>query len=158
MKVKVEIIPQPSGRAAGRSVRELVNAVMASEGVGGAVTVVFVDETEMTGLNERFRKESGPTDVLSFGQPDDQEEWPEAGGEQTQDRGEIVVCPAVVEQYAQEEGGDPPTQLGWAIMHGLLHLLGYDHEKDDGEMRTRESELLRELDPKVRAVSAAFRG
>ena len=158
MKVKVEIVPRPSGRAASRSVRELVNAVMASEGVGGEVTVAFVDETEMTGLNERFRKESGPTDVLSFGQPDGEGEWPEAVEEQTEDRGEIVVCPAIVERYAQEEDGDPATQLGWAIVHGVLHLLGYDHERDDGEMRARESELLRELDPKVRAVSTAFRG
>ncbi len=137
---------------------DLAKRVMASEGVDGSVALAFVDEAEMAGLNERFRGASGPTDVLSFNQADDDSEWPDPTGRSANDRGEVVVCPSVVARYAMEDGGDPGTQLGWTILHGMLHLLGYDHEKDDGEMRERERLLLRELDPQVRAVSRAFRG
>lgn len=158
MRTKVETTALPGGLGARRSVRDLVRAVMTSEGAGGVVAVAFVDEIEMVALNERYRGLSEPTDVLSFSAEDEEDGWPDPVGERAEDRGEVVVCPAVVERYAQEKDGDPETQLGWTIVHGVLHLLGYDHEKDDGEMRARERSLLVELDPKIRAVSAALRG
>lgn len=156
MRVKVDIAPVRGKRGTRRSVRDLVEAVMASEDVGGAVAVAFVDESEMSGLNERFRGSTGPTDVLSFSTEDDECEWPDPAGEKIKDMGEVVLCPAVIERYAHEEDGDPATQMGRTIMHGVLHLLGYDHEEDDGEMRARERSLLLELDSKIRAASAAF--
>ena len=59
--------------------------------------------------------------------------------------GEVVVCASVVTRYAREDGVDGAEQLAWTIVHGVLHLLGYDHEVDHGEMRDRERALLPEL-------------
>jgi probable rRNA maturation factor len=130
---------------------------MSAEDADGAVSLAMVDEAEMTELNERFRDCAGPTDVLSFWQDDDEGTWPDPTGQQARDWGEVVVCPSVVQRYAAQQGGDPDTQLGWAVMHGVLHLLGHDHERDGGEMRRREQALLLELAPEVRAVSRALK-
>ena len=147
---------------------KLVQAVLAREGVEGSLSLALVDEDTIVELNQRDRDEDGPTDVLSFAYGDE-EEWPElewaaideASGNPSQyeavgkkdlpaelsrqDLGEVVICPAVVERYAAEEGNTLAYQLGWTVVHGVLHLLGYDHEDDNGEMRVRERELLSEL-------------
>ena len=59
--------------------------------------------------------------------------------------GEVVICPALVRRYAAEAGTTSGYQLGWTVVHGMLHLLGYDHEQDRGEMRPREQVLLERL-------------
>jgi probable rRNA maturation factor len=69
--------------------------------------------------------------------------------------GELAVCPEVVRRYAAEEGREPGAALGWTLIHGALHLAGYDHETDQGEMRARERELLETLQPLVTALTAA---
>ncbi len=158
MTVKVELLFQGESERAGAPVRALVKAVMHAEQADGAVTVVFTDESEMKELNRRFRGLDEPTDVLSFRQADSDLGWPGPTAGADADLGEMVVCPAVVDRYAQEEDGDPDTQLGWTILHGVLHLLGYDHEKDEGEMRAREQALLATLAGQVRAVSIAHGG
>lgn len=152
---------EPQGPVTG-----LVEAVLKAEGVAGAVVVAFVDEVAIAGLNARFRGLEEATDVLSFRYADDDAGWPEqpcAGLEATTDScrsghaadlGEVIVCPAVVQRYAQEEGAAPGRRLAWTILHGVLHLVGYDHEGDNGEMRDREQALLGELDQFVRAVSS----
>ncbi len=131
------------------AVRGLVEAVLAEEGLSGDVAVAFVDEQAITALNERYRDTEGPTDVLSFDYAAD-ERWP-AGIEGVS--GEIVVCPRVVARYAADERRDPGVQLGWTLIHGALHLAGYDHETDRGEMRLREQELLERLRSSVRALT-----
>ncbi len=135
---------------------DLVEAVLDAEGVAGMVTVAFVGEEAIAELNTRYRGLDEPTDVLSFSSAAD-DAWPDqqdsdAVAEPVRDLGEMVVCPAVVRRYAEEDG-DPERQLGWTLMHGVLHLVGYDHERDDGEMRERERVLLGDLDQEVRAVS-----
>ena len=144
-----------SGPAQG-PVIDLVEAVLDAEGVAGMVTVAFLDEEAIAELNGRYRGLDEPTDVLSFSSAEDS--WPDqqdadAVAEPVRDLGEVVVCPAVVRRYAEEEDGDPERQMGWTLMHGVLHLVGYDHERDDGEMRERERVLLGDLDREVRAVS-----
>lgn len=158
MRAKVEITLQPGQDRVRRSLKRLVKAVLAAESADGSMSVAFVDEAEIKALNVRFRGLDEPTDVLSFRQADSDDLWPDPTEEAGVELGEVVVCPAVVERYAQEEGGDQQTQLGWTVVHGVLHLLGYDHETDSGEMRAREQELLRELDTQVGAVSKALRG
>jgi rRNA maturation RNase YbeY len=59
----------------------------------------------------------------------------------------------VVQRYARSDGVDPGQQLAWTLVHGTLHLVGYDHERDEGEMREREKALLKGFDPLVRAIS-----
>jgi probable rRNA maturation factor len=158
VSVKVEVALQPGQSKVRGPVRDLVKAVLAAERASGLVAVAFVDDIDIAELNARFRGVDSSTDVLSFRQADSSVDWPDhtKGGET--DLGEVVVCPAVVARYALEEGGSPETQLGWTVLHGVLHLLGYDHEKDNGEMREREEVLLSELDRQVRAVCKGLRG
>jgi probable rRNA maturation factor len=147
------------------TVADLVRAVLDADGAQGSVTVVLVDESAIAELNGRYRGLDEPTDVLAFGYahvgpggPD----WPfpeppvengPVGGETTPDLGEVIVCPAVVRRYAEEDGCEAGRQLGWTIIHGVLHLLGYDHERDEGEMRRREQALLGDLGPVASALS-----
>lgn len=131
---------------------DLVEEVLSVEGAFGAVVVVFVDEEEMVSLNGRYRGLREPTDVLSFGRKDGEDGWPDPQ-DTAAELGEVVVCPSVVLRYAEEESADPGRQLAWTLVHGVLHLLGYDHETDSGEMRVREQALLGRLDRLIAAVS-----
>ncbi len=112
----------------------VLQAVFAAERVGaGDVGLTLVDPAEMAELNGTHRGKPVPTDVLSF---------PIDGADPLDDGmpaqlGDIVVCPAV----AAEQG----TPMSTLIVHGGLHLLGYDHEIDDGAMLDRQDELLEEV-------------
>jgi probable rRNA maturation factor len=160
VNAEVEVVTPPGLAALEAPVAELVRATLEAEGAGGAVIVAFVDEEAIARLNKRYRGISGPTDVLSFryaGEVDARPAlcaWP--GEEEPAQTGEIAVCPAVVRRYSEEEGDDPGRRLAWTIVHGVLHLLGYDHETDHGEMRLRERELLREMEESVLAVAAGM--
>jgi probable rRNA maturation factor len=151
---RVEVITPPELERVGGAAGDLAEAVLAAEGVGGAVVLAFVDEEAMGGLNSRFRGLEEPTDVLSFRQADSKVEWPGPPNKGGTELGEVAVCLAVVRRYAREEGAELGMQLGWTIIHGILHLLGYDHEDDD-RMREREQALLRLLERPVRVLSAA---
>jgi probable rRNA maturation factor len=175
LSVVVEVVDRTGSGQAQGPVIELVEAILDAEGVAGTVTVAFVDEKTIAELNGRYRGLSEPTDVLSFSYAEDDARWPDLqdsdaaadgiyrdgiraegilrGGTSLPDLGEVVVCPAVVRRYSDEDDGDPDRQLGWTIMHGVLHLVGYDHERDSGEMRERERVLLGDLDREVRAAS-----
>jgi probable rRNA maturation factor len=171
MTVAVDVVDATGSVAGHGAVRGLVEAVLAAEGLPGQVAVAFVDEAVITDLNRRYRDAEGPTDVLSFDYSAEDSAgagWP--GGEAADEpglagsgavageavvAGEIAVCPQVVIRYAAEEGQDPIIQLGWTLIHGVLHLAGYDHETDQGEMREREQELLRRLSGRVGMLALA---
>ena len=93
--------------------------------------LMLVEADEMAELNGRFRGKAEPTDVLAFpvDGPDVLEGWPDDGP--PPELGDVVICPAAAE--------DPLPTLA---VHGLLHLLGYDHEVDDGEMLALQAELV----------------
>jgi probable rRNA maturation factor len=149
------VVAPPELKRLGRPVVDLARAVLAAEGVRGGVVVAFVGEEDMAGLNGRFRGVREPTDVLSFGQEDSDVEWPGPSKKVKVDLGEVAVCLAVIGRYARDEGADLGRQLGWTIIHGILHLLGYDHEDGDGRMREREQTLLGLLERRVGALSSA---
>jgi len=107
-----------------------------------------VDEPDITALNRDYRGLEEATDVLSFGEEDETGDWPRSAN----DLGEVVVCPAIVARYALEDGRPANLQLGWTLVHGVLHLLGYDHESDEGEMRRREQALLETLTSFIAAL------
>jgi probable rRNA maturation factor len=101
---------------------ELALRALAGEGVeDGELSLSFVDEAEMEDLHVRYLDEPGPTDVLSFPQE------PEDDDASEQLLGDVVICPAVA---ARNNPGDPSAELRLLVVHGILHLLGYDHEGD----------------------------
>lgn len=151
MSVAVEIVDQTGLGQIEGPVSELAKAVLEMEGVQGAAVVAFVDEEAMIRLNGRYRGLEEATDVLAFRYADDEAGWPDR--EASSDLGEVIVCLAVVRRYADEERGAASRQLGWTLIHGVLHLVGYDHERDDGQMRGREQELLTRLGHLVEAIS-----
>lgn len=104
------------------------------------ITLRVVGEVESAELNQRYRKKSGATNVLSF-------PFDDPPGVATQILGDLVICAPVVEQQAVEQG--KPLDDHWAhmIVHGVLHLRGYDHEQDAGaiEMEQLEKEILGQI-------------
>lgn len=101
-------------------------------------TVAFVSDRKMKELNRFFRGKRSTTDVLSFPfEPDEFEP-----DENT--LGDIVISAEQAEKQATENNLDFETEIKQLILHGVLHLCGYDHEADNGEMNERELEL-REL-------------
>jgi probable rRNA maturation factor len=151
MTLSVDVVDDTGLVADPKAIRRLVRAALRAEGATGEVAVAFVYETTMARLNSRYRDVEGLTDVLAFDYSSGSD-WPgQAGTEGV--AGEIVVCPQVVIRFASEEHRDPGPQLGWTLIHAALHLAGYDHETDQGEMRERERRLLQQLDGLVRLVS-----
>lgn len=105
--------------------RALARDTLRGEGIDRAeLSVSFVGQEEMTELHERFMDEPGPTDVLSF--PLDGVDEPERG-EDARLLGDVVVAPV---EAARNNPADPPAELRLLLVHGILHLLGYDHEED----------------------------
>jgi probable rRNA maturation factor len=102
-----------------------------------SLSVRVVDAQEITELNQRYRSKSGPTNVLSF-------PFEDPPGVDSDELGDVVVCAPVVEREALEQG--KTTEEHWAhmVVHGVLHLCGYDHiEDDDAEkMENEETRIL----------------
>ena len=111
------------------------------------VTVCLVSDAAMARLNENFRKKKGPTDVLSF--PDVRRQKPVRSPRRTRASnsgrhgylGDIAISPATAWRYAKKQERPFSSELRVLILHGVLHLLGYDHETDRGEMDRIEQKL-----------------
>ena len=123
---------------------ELARQVLIDRKVKGEteVSLLFVDEAAIAKLNEQFLGKTGPTDVLSF--PIEEEPGPTGrspdfggsgpgtaseGGPLTL-LGDVVVCPVVAARNAEEHGVTLDDEVALLVVHGLLHLLGMDHEED----------------------------
>jgi probable rRNA maturation factor len=107
---------------------------------GAGVTVAFVSDRAMRELNRRWRGKRGTTDVLSF--PAGQDEFEKAEGATL---GDVVVSVEQAGRQAAEHGLTFENEVEQLILHGLLHLCGYDHETDGGEMNALELRLRRRL-------------
>jgi probable rRNA maturation factor len=104
------------------SLTALAQACLAAEGRPNVeLSVSFVDEDEMADLHVRYLDEEGPTDVLSF-----EQDWHDSGM-----LGDVVICPAYAARTAPGAHADTDRELRLLLVHGILHLLGYDHEADD---------------------------
>ena len=115
----------------------LAEAVLAAEGVRGdtEVSLLFVDEDAIADLNSRFLGREGPTDVLAFPMEEgtiDPGPNDLSGGEPTL-LGDVVLCPEVAEKQAVTAGHSTADELHLLTVHGVLHLLGYDHAEPDEE-------------------------
>jgi probable rRNA maturation factor len=112
------------------------------------LTVVYCTEARIRGLNRDYRGIDAPTDVLSF--PDGERE--EDGATYL---GEIFIAPAVALANARAYGAPFAREMAELHLHGLLHLLGHDHETDRGEMLALQRRLLDRLADRIPAVSPA---
>jgi probable rRNA maturation factor len=113
---------------------EFLLDAMGELGVEGSVGARIVGTRAVSELNRKFRGRSGPTDVLSF--PSGEED--ETGLIYL---GDIAVCGPVAAEAASGEGIRPEVELKRLLLHGLLHLLGYDHETDGGRQKRKERVL-----------------
>jgi probable rRNA maturation factor len=127
--LEVEILDAPAGAPPQAEIERLVGLALASAGLDdGHVAIAFVDADAIAALNAEHRGKAGPTDVLSF--PVD-EAGPVFGPPALRELGDVVICP------------EHTADLREAVVHGVLHLTGMDHETDDGEMLALQAELLR---------------
>lgn len=121
------------------------------------VSLLFVDEISIADLNGRFLGEDGPTDVLAFPidddhvpsgrRPDDGGRGPGSSSELVDPPvvlGDVVLCPEVARRQATEHRVTLDDELALLVVHGLLHLLRYDHaeEQETARMQRRERELI----------------
>jgi probable rRNA maturation factor len=117
----VEVIGEAPERVA-----EAVAYAAASAGIDvGHVAIEFVDAERIAELNEQYRGKAGPTDVLSFPVDSDDDDPP---GER--ELGDVFICPEHTEDLVE------------AVVHGVLHLTGMDHETDEGEMLALQAEIM----------------
>lgn len=137
----------------------LTRAVLSARGVRGPaeVSLLFVDRPTMASLNKRFLGRTGPTDVLAFPIEDD----PRPGGRSPDSGapgpgsptplldlvllGDVVICPAVADENASAHRCDLDDELALLVVHGLLHLLGMDHQEE------AEAEVMERLERKLLA-------
>jgi len=118
-----------------RLAEEAASAALAGRGVNGSVTLLFTSDAEMQALNKHWRGKDKPTNVLSF---------PAAGGMpvpagEAPPLGDIALAYQTVAREAVEQGKSLAHHTSHLIVHGMLHLLGYDHE-EDGEAEEMENE------------------
>src|SRR5262245_44413213 len=137
--------------------RVFVRGISAALGLKGQwFNVCFVDDSHIRRLNEEFRGRPRPTDVLSFPWQDrgpcrlgaaSPRKDPEGGweGEFAGFLGDIVISAETAWRNAAAAGHSTWNEIRWLILHGALHLLGYDHTRDDGEMAALELALGEQL-------------
>ena len=132
------------GLPAAASFRKWVAAALADRAGEADVAIRVVDEEEGRSLNRQYRGKDHPTNVLSF-PADLPEGLPD--GVRLPLLGDLVICAPVVEREAREQGKPLATHYAHLTVHGVLHLLGWDHENDrDAErMEQRERQILATL-------------
>jgi probable rRNA maturation factor len=116
-----------------------------------SVTICFVSDPAMARMNRKFRRRLGPTDVLSFPArrtrtrraPSSTRTVKETGAGRY--IGDIVISPETARRYARRRSRGFTSELRVLILHGMIHLAGYDHESDGGEMMQLERRLRRRL-------------
>jgi probable rRNA maturation factor len=113
----------------------------------GSVTVRLISDSAMARLNKEFRGKRGPTDVLSFPAEVPTKVPAKAPRNGTRDSyvGDIAIAPETARRNARRFSRSLPVELRILILHGMLHLAGYDHETDGGEMAQLERRLRRRL-------------
>jgi probable rRNA maturation factor len=127
------------------ALRALALALLEAEGVDGpwALGIAFVGESRMQALNAEHRELDEVTDVLAF-PLDGRDDLPEGLERQL---GDVVVCHAQALRQAGAAGIPALEEMRTLVVHGMLHLLGHDHEIDEGEMLARQDELRAMLPP-----------
>jgi probable rRNA maturation factor len=130
--MEVAVRSSASGAPATSRVRRLIGrAARAMRDRHREVSVYFCGDRRMAGLNRRWRRKDRSTDVLAF----------PAGRGEGGFLGDIVICLPYASRQARRRGEAPAKEIDRLILHGYLHLLGFDHEVDEGEMEALEARL-----------------
>ena len=136
-RIDVQYAVSADGMPGAESIRQWVEQALPADNAAAELTVRIVDEAEITALNRQYRGKDGPTNVLSF-------PYEEIPGIAAGLLGDVVICAPVV--AAESVAQDKPLEAHWAhmVIHGVLHLLGYDHhnEGEAGRMESTEIGIL----------------
>ncbi|MGZ4980212.1 MAG: rRNA maturation RNase YbeY [Methylobacter sp.] len=139
-QIEVQAVFNSAGQPDQQQIQLWVDTALADYDQDTEIVVRIVDEQESAELNEQYRHKSGPTNILSF--PVDVPE-----GIELDLLGDLVICAPVVEKEALEQGKILDHHWAHIIVHGVLHLLGYDHINDDEAelMENKEIAILNKL-------------
>jgi probable rRNA maturation factor len=119
-----------------RALAAFVDEAAAAVKLRGEVAALLTTDADIRRLNRTFRKKNKPTDVLSFPAPEPLPGQQPAGGD-------LAISVETAERQAEETGHALSVELQILLLHGVLHLAGYDHETDTGQMARREALLRR---------------
>jgi probable rRNA maturation factor len=134
--MQVEVLARVAGAPPASRVRSvLTRAARAAGSPACEVSVLFCADGRMRGLNRRYRGKDRPTDVLAF----------PAGAAAEGFLGDIVISVPYASREARRRREPRSREIDRLLLHGFLHLMGYDHETDDGEMDALEGRLRRRL-------------
>jgi len=126
-------------------------------GLKATVDVLVTSNTEMKSLNRRFRKMDKATDVLAFPAEQGDGKSPSAGEGRNASAGEIAISAEIAHQNARALGHTTAEEVKILVLHGILHLRGYDHERDSGQMARREQQLRARLGLPDGLIERAFK-
>jgi probable rRNA maturation factor len=123
---------------------QFAERAMQAAGVAGKVSVLLTNDERIRDLNRQFRKKNAPTDVLSFPAIN----WDDvaAKGRSNKSAGDLAISLDTAARQAEAFGHSLDTEVKVLILHGALHLAGYNHEQDNGEMAKIEGRLRQEFD------------
>ena len=121
------------------ALERFVRAARRAAGLKGAVNVFITSNAALRSLNHKFRGKKRPTDVLSF------QASLSDSGQGSRLAGEIAISADMAVQNALRLGHDAAQEVKILTLHGILHLAGFDHERDNGEMARKEAELREKL-------------
>lgn len=112
------------------------------------MSLSFVDKNEIQEINRDYRGKDVPTDVISFALNDETDEIEILGlEEEINTLGDVIICVEIAKEQAQEYNHSFDREIGFLAVHGLLHLLGYDHMEEDDEkiMFSKQEEILEQF-------------
>jgi len=138
MRLEIQRASASARLPADQQLRRWAESALEPDGGGAAEMVIrLVDEAEGAELNEQYRHQRGPTNVLSF-------PFEAPPGVDTAILGDLVICAGVVEREAEEQGKSLESHWAHMVVHGTLHLQGYDHldDSDAQRMEAREVAIL----------------
>lgn len=133
-----------------RELRSFLLKAKSAVRLQGEVSVLLATDASIRTLNKSFRKKDKATDVLSFPADPDMPGGPKLAGD-------LVIALGIASKQAEEHGHALQMEIKVLLLHGLLHLAGYDHETDTGQMARKESALRKQLDLPVGLIQRSGR-
>jgi probable rRNA maturation factor len=129
------VLDPPLDGISAPSLEKFARRVARVLGLGAEISILITDSDRIRGFNRRFRRKDKATDVLSFPRE----------GASGRSGGDIAISAEIASANALDYGHSAQEELKILILHGMLHLAGYDHERDNGEMAAWEDRLRRQL-------------